>query len=244
MSVLIMCLLAVPAGVLLDAWIARLAREPYLHDADADDDAAPTLKGEAAAVGAAPLADEANMPRALTSAAWYRRVAVVAATVALFALLGWRYDADALHLAIAAAYVSVLIVCTGTDMLAYRVPNIVTYPAILAAITVGMVVPGASVADVWAGGLIIGGTFLVMSIATRGGMGLGDVKLALFVGFALGLGLGIMSLLITAIAGGVIAVLLMLTGLRSRRDPIPYAPFIAMGALFVILVHGTAFTAL
>jgi leader peptidase (prepilin peptidase)/N-methyltransferase len=107
-----------------------------------------------------------------------------------------------------------------------------------------MVMPDASRADVWLGGLITGGTFLAMSIATRGGMGMGDVKLALFIGLALGLALGIMSLLITAIAGGVIAVLLMVTGIRSRRDPIPYAPFLAMGTLFVLLVHGAAFTSI
>jgi leader peptidase (prepilin peptidase)/N-methyltransferase len=96
----------------------------------------------------------------------------------------------------------------------------------------------------WAGGLITGGTFLAMSIATRGGMGMGDVKLAFFVGFALGLSFGIVAMLITAIGGGIIAVLLMLTRIRSRRDPIPYAPFISLGALYVMLMYGTAFVEL
>ena len=72
-------------------------------------------------------------------------------------------------------------------------------------------------------------------------MGMGDVKLAFFVGFALGLSLGVAALLITAIAGGAVALLLLVTRIRDRRDPIPYAPFIAAGALYVVLVHGTAF---
>jgi leader peptidase (prepilin peptidase)/N-methyltransferase len=96
----------------------------------------------------------------------------------------------------------------------------------------------------WAGGLIVGGTFLAMSIATRGGMGMGDVKLAFFVGFALGLVFGVFAMLITAIAGGIIAVLLMVTRIRDRRDPIPYAPFIAIGAAYVMMMQGTAFVEL
>ena len=129
-------------------------------------------------------------------------------------------------------------------MLAYRVPNVITYPAILGAIALGMLMPDASRGDVWMGGLVTGGVFLAMSILTRGGMGLGDVKLAFFTGFALGLTLGIPALLITAISGGVIAVFLMVTRIRGRKDPIPYAPFISLGALYVMLFHGTAFVEL
>ncbi|HET6615170.1 MAG TPA: A24 family peptidase, partial [Dehalococcoidia bacterium] len=159
-------------------------------------------------------------------------------------LVGYRYDADALHVAIVAAYAAVLIVCTGTDVLAYRVPNVVTYPAIVAAITIGLVMPDANNADVLVGGALSGGIFLAMSILTRGGMGMGDVKLAFFTGFALGLTFGVNALLLTAIGGGIIAVVLIVLRLRNRHDPIPYAPFIALGALVVMLLQGTAFAEL
>jgi leader peptidase (prepilin peptidase)/N-methyltransferase len=166
---------------------------------------------------------------------------VVAATAAIFAAVGWRYAGEPLHVAIVAAYAAVLIICTGTDLLAYRVPNVITYPAIIAAITIGLIMSDANNANVLVGGAVTGGTFLAMSIFTRGGMGMGDVKLAFFTGFALGLTLGIGALLITAIGGGVIAVILLVTRIRDRRDPIPYAPFISAGALYVMLVQGTAF---
>jgi leader peptidase (prepilin peptidase)/N-methyltransferase len=83
-----------------------------------------------------------------------------------------------------------------------------------------------------------------MSILTRGGMGMGDVKLAFFTGFALGLTFGVNALLLTAIGGGIIAVVLIVLRLRNRHDPIPYAPFIALGALVVMLLQGTAFAEL
>jgi len=236
-----MALLGFVVGFALDEAIARLAREPYERgEIEEDDlrlksDAGLSLNSETGAL---------DMPLALTTGSTYRRLVVLAATTLLFALAGWRYDTDTAHLLIVAGYLAALIVCTGTDVLAYRVPNVITYPAILAAITIGMVMPDANRADVVAGGLVTGGVFLAMSILTRGGMGLGDVKLAFFTGFALGLTLGIPALLVTAITGGVIAVFLMLTRIRGRKDPIPYAPFIALGAVYVMLMHGTAFTEL
>ncbi len=243
MTVLMMAVIGFALGFVLDELIARLAREPYERgEMDEDgfherDDAAPldTLSSEHGAMA---------MPRALTTASMYRRVIVIAATALIFALIGTQYEGDALHVAIVAGYAAALIVCTGTDVLAYRVPNVITYPAIIAAIVIGLVMSGASNADVLAGGFLTGGTFLAMNIVTRGGMGMGDVKLAFFTGFALGLEYGIGGLVITAIAGGVIAIVLLLTHVRDRRDPIPYAPFIAAGALFIMLTRGTAFVSL
>ncbi len=234
-----MALVGIAAGFVLDGLIARLAREPYERGEVEEDDL--RLKKDPSALELSSETGAFDMPRALTTGSAYRRLVVIAATVLLLGFAGRQYGDDALHLVIIAGYVSALIVCTGTDVLAYRVPNVITYPSILAAIVIGMLMPDASVASVWAGGLITGGTFLAMSIATRGGMGMGDVKLAFFVGFALGLTFGVYAMLITAIAGGVIAVLLMVTRIRDRRDPIPYAPFIAIGAMWVMLMQGTAF---
>jgi leader peptidase (prepilin peptidase)/N-methyltransferase len=238
MTVVLMALVGIAVGFLLDEAIARLAREPYERgEIEEDDlrlkkDPSLALNSEAGAF---------DMPQALTTGSPYRRIVVIAASAALFALAALRYGDEPGNMLIVAAYVAVLVVCTGTDVLAYRVPNVVTYPAIVAAIIIGTAMPDATLRNVWAGGLIVGGTFLAMSIATRGGMGMGDVKLATFVGFALGLVFGVYAMLITAITGGVIAVLLMVTRIRDRKDPIPYAPFIAIGAIWVLMRFGAAF---
>jgi prepilin signal peptidase PulO-like enzyme (type II secretory pathway) len=235
-----MALLGFIAGFLLDEAIARLAREPFERGEIEEED----LRLKADGGLSIELSSETgalDMPKALTTGSVSRRLVVLAATTALFAAAGWRYDGEPLSMLIVAVYISALIICTGTDVLAYRVPNVITYPAILGAILIGSLAPDADRADVWLGGIITGGVFLAMSIVTRGGMGLGDVKLAFFTGFALGLTFAIPALLITAIAGGIIAVLLMVTRVRGRKDPIPYAPFIAMGALYVFLARGTAF---
>jgi leader peptidase (prepilin peptidase)/N-methyltransferase len=168
-------------------------------------------------------------------------VTVVAVTAAAFAVLALEYEGDALHLAIVAAYASAFIICSATDILAYRVPNVVTYPLILASFAVGMTVDGADRTDVLFGGLLFGGLLFVPSILSGGAMGMGDVKLALFVGFALGLAFVVPAMLLMALGGGAAAVFLLVTGVRGRRDPIPYAPFIAAGAFIVMATQGTAF---
>jgi leader peptidase (prepilin peptidase)/N-methyltransferase len=233
-----MALVGIAVGFVLDELIARLAREPFERGEIEEDDL--RLKKDPSLA----LSSEHgafDMPRALTTGSAYRRVAVVAVTALLFAFAARQYGDEPGNMVIIAAYLGALIVCTGTDVLAYRVPNVITYPAVVAAIIVGSLMPDASMPNMLAGGLIVGGTFLAMSIATRGGMGMGDVKLAFFVGFALGLVFGVFAMLITAIAGGIIAVTLMVTRIRDRRDPIPYAPFIAIGAAWVMLTQGAAF---
>lgn len=230
------------AGFAIDAIIARLAREPYERgdDLDGTDDPDTTATLEFGSEAGAMA-----MPRALTSASDVRRVLVVAATTAIWALVATQYGDEPARLPVVAIYASVFIICTGTDLLAYRVPNVVTYPAIVLALAIGMIAPAANRLDVAAGGLVIGGTFFAMAVATRGrGMGMGDVKLALFVGFALGLTIGIKALLVTALLGGAFAVLLMVVRIRKRQDIMPYGPFISAGALAMMLWQGVAFATL
>ena len=236
MTILIMAMFGVVVGFVLDELIARLAREPY-ERGDSDDDVPHALE----------LASETGaleMPRLLTTGAPYRRIIVVLATVAAFAALGHQYQGEDWHLAIVAFYASVLIICTATDLLAYRVPNAVTYPAIIGTFIIGMVVPGTNRLDVVAGGLIFGGLLFVPSFLTGGAMGMGDVKLAFFVGFALGLTFVVPAMLIMAMSGGLAAAILLITRLRGKGDPIPYAPFIAGGAMVAMLMSGTAFVSI
>ncbi len=241
MTIMIMAIIGVIAGFVLDELVARLAREPYERD-DADDDMPqPKQHSNGGQIELASEAGVLEMPRLLTTDATYRRIAIVLVTAGIFALLGRQYQGGDWQLAIVAFYASVLIICTATDILAYRVPNAVTYPAIVGTFIIGMLVPGANRLDVIAGGLIFGGLLFVPSILTGGAMGMGDVKLALFVGFALGLTFVIPAMLIMAMSGGLAAAILLITKLRGKGDPIPYAPFIAGGALVALLIQGSAF---
>ena len=238
MTVVIMAIAGIIVGFAIDAAIARMAREPF-ERGEMDEDDLRLRKSD----GGLELGSEAGsltMPDLLTTQSWLRRAAVVAATAAIFGLLGRQYDHIG-DLPIVAAYAAVLIICTMTDILAYRVPNVVTYPAVLAAVAIGMAMPDANRLNVLAGGIIFGGLLFVPAILTGGAMGMGDVKFAFFVGFALGLTFVVPAMLIMAISGGFAAAVMLVTRLRGRGDPIPYAPFIAGGMLIVMLMQGTAF---
>ena len=240
MTIIIMAIVGMITGFVLDELIARLAREPY-ERGDVEDDIPHGKHSGASPLELSSETGAIEMPRLLTTGSPYRRIAIVLATTAIFALLGRQYHGEDWHLAIVAFYASVLIICTATDILAYRVPNAVTYPAIIGTFIIGMLVPGTNRLDVIAGGLIFGGLLFVPSILTGGAMGMGDVKLAFFVGFALGRTFVVPAMLIMAMSGGLAAAILLITKLRGKGDPIPYAPFIAGGALVAILIQGTAF---
>ena len=68
-------------------------------------------------------------------------------------------------------------------------------------------------------------------------MGFGDVKLAFVLGVWLGLEQGLLCLLLAFIAGGSIGVLLLLTGVKSRKDAIPFGPYLCVSA-WVSLIWG------
>jgi leader peptidase (prepilin peptidase)/N-methyltransferase len=231
-----MALAGFVAGFVLDAIIAKLSREPYEY-VESDDDPQEASAG----FDLASETGSIELPALLDGKSLYRRAAVVLVTMGAFALVGWRYEGDELHLAIVSAYACALIICSATDLLAYRVPNVVTYPFIVAAFAIGMTITGADRLDVLFGGLLFGGLLFVPSLLSGGAMGMGDVKLALFVGFALGLSNVIPAMILMALGGGAAAIFLLVTRVRGRRDPIPYAPFIAAGAFVVMLTEGTAF---
>ena len=89
--------------------------------------------------------------------------------------------------------------------------------------------------SMWIGALAGGGLLLVLAIISRGGMGGGDVKFAAALGFWLGWPGILLGLFIGFVSGGFISLLLLVTGLRGRKDFIPFGPFIALGAWLTLL---------
>lgn len=229
-----------PAGVALSWLVDRLAipfeeGEATVPAAERGDAPVPERPSSLAAE-----AGSLALQRPATDGATLRRVATVVATVVLFAGAGSRYP-EAWQAAIVCAYIAVLLVCTVTDLLVYRVPDLVTYPGMLLALVVGLTVPGSEWERPLIGAAVAGGLLLLPSIITRGQMGMGDVKLATFGGLALGWRLALPALVVMAIAGGLAAAALLIVGRRGRRDAMPYAPYVAIGILVILLTAGTAF---
>lgn len=74
---------------------------------------------------------------------------------------------------------------------------------------------------------------LIIAIVSKGGMGGGDVKLFAVLGFVLGTKLVLLTFFLATLFGALIGVIGMLLGKLSRKKPIPFGPFIALGSLLV-----------
>lgn len=84
------------------------------------------------------------------------------------------------------------------------------------------------------GGLVGGGVIALIIITTKG-MGWGDAELLLVIGLFLGIKSTILTILLSFILGGFIGFMLIALKIKSRKDYIPFGPFISLGALISIL---------
>ena len=88
------------------------------------------------------------------------------------------------------------------------------------------------------GALIAANGLLLVNLINPRGMGMGDVKLALLLGLFLGwlsLGHVALGLFLGFLFGAVGGILLTALGLKTRKDPVPFAPFLAAGTVVAVL---------
>ena len=82
-----------------------------------------------------------------------------------------------------------------------------------------------------------GGLFLLIVLVSRGGMGGGDVTLIAALGFVLGFGKILFVIFISFLLGALISLFLLAAKIKTRKDPIPFGPFIVLG-FFIVLFWG------
>jgi leader peptidase (prepilin peptidase)/N-methyltransferase len=138
--------------------------------------------------------------------------------------------------------VGVLLVCAATDLLAYRVPNAITLPGMALALAASALLSTDDFGDSLLAIGLSAGFFLPMWALTGGGIGLADVKLAIFIAAALGLPAAYSALILGVIAGGLVMAALLIAGVVGRRQVTPYAPFLALSAIGVVFLQGTLLT--
>jgi leader peptidase (prepilin peptidase) / N-methyltransferase len=85
--------------------------------------------------------------------------------------------------------------------------------------------------DSLVGVVLGGGIFLLIIVASRGGMGGGDMKLGAMLGAFLGWKLVLVAILIAILAGGVFAIVVLLLRRKGRKDAVPFGPFLALGGV-------------
>lgn len=139
-----------------------------------------------------------------------------------------------------------------------RIPNWLTGAMAIAAVAVHALAGWKALAIALA--IMAGMTLLGTLVYSRGGIGGGDIKLALAASGLLSYPLFVPFLLYTAVAGGALAVLYLafrpgsrpslsrtivlaaggLQGISAKRETLPYAVAFAMGAILVALSQSVA----
>ena len=135
---------------------------------------------------------------------------------------------------VASFFCAVLVVLSAIDLRHRIVPNRLVLPA---ALIVLVAQTALNPSPEWALGALGAATFLfVAAVAYPAGMGMGDVKLALLLGAMLGrvVSVGLMLGMLAALVPSV--VLLARHGSAARKMGVPFAPFLAIGAIVALFV--------
>ncbi|MSO41869.1 MAG: prepilin peptidase [Solirubrobacterales bacterium] len=126
-----------------------------------------------------------------------------------------------------------LVLCAASisDLRTRLIPDWLTAPAACLVLVCTAIADPAALPERAAAGLGAGGFLLAAALARPEGMGLGDVKLAALIGLYLGASV-VPALLVALLAGSLAgAALWARHGREARGMTIPFAPFLALGAL-------------
>lgn len=161
---------------------------------------------------------------------------LVELSTGLIYLFLYTHYALTLSLLTAMPFAALLICITVIDFQHQIIPDGVN----MAGAIIGML--ALTISDVSAmsglGGACLGGAvMLLIAIVSRGGMGGGDIKMMAWLGLLLGWERTLLALFLSFIIGGLGSLLLMLAGIKKRKDFIPFGPFLAVGG-FTAYVFG------
>ena len=160
----------------------------------------------------------------------------------LFAAVATRFGASwelPAYLVLTAALLAISLI----DLEHFIVPDRITAPLTVSALAL-LGVAALADGNGWRfGRALLGGVaffafLLVLNVMYPKGMGMGDVKLAFSLGLFLGwLGWGQVFLggFLAFLLGAVVGVVLIATKIKSRKDVVPFGPFLALGTMLTIL---------
>lgn len=139
------------------------------------------------------------------------------------------YGAMALLLATA------LVIVTFIDLDHKIIPDAITLPGIVVGGLASSFFTSVGLGNALLGIVLGGGLCLVIAILSRGGMGGGDIKFVAMIGAFLGWRGVCVTLFLGACSGALVGIGLLLLKKKGRKDPLPFGPFLALGALAALL---------
>lgn len=172
-------------------------------------------------------------------------------TAALFFLFAWQLGVQRLLL-IDSVYAAILVQVLAFDLKTRYILDLVMFPSWVIAFGLAFITPWTPILS-WPGpdwrtalfaAIIAGVVFLVLYFGGQlvfgaEAFGFGDVKLAVFIGMATGLSnlRMVHAILYGVFLGGLVAIILLITRIRSLKEAVPYGPFLVAGTLLILLTQ-------
>ena len=152
----------------------------------------------------------------------------------LFWHFGWHW-----MLPVAIAYSGVLIALAVIDLKHQLILNKIVYPVALVAMILNFFVPDLYSLHNFLFGLLGGAVgFLILflpALIYSKGMGWGDVKMAGMIGLMVGFPNVIVAVFGGILLGGLMAIILLATRKKTRKEGIPFGPYLSLATIITIL---------
>lgn len=163
------------------------------------------------------------------------RYLVVESLGGLLYLMGYHQLGLSVHAFAYTLLVTALLIVAFIDLAHLIIPDAVTLPGIVVGVAIGLLPSSIGFANAVAGACLGGGIFLLIVLVYPAGMGGGDVKLIAMIGAFVGWQAVLVTIILSACCGAGSGLTLILLGLKGRRDPVPFGPFLAIGGITAML---------
>lgn len=170
------------------------------------------------------------------------RILLIEALSGLLFLAAWLYFGPGWTAVIVSIYSAFLLCIAFIDLEHKLIPNLVVYPAIVLSLIMIPILHLENWTDFLIGGLIGFGILYLIGNLAPGAMGLGDVKLAVFLGLITGFPGVVVALFFAFVIGGSAAAILLAFKKIGRKDTIAFGPFLVLGG-YIALYFGDLITA-
>lgn len=151
-----------------------------------------------------------------------------------FALCGLHFK-PVLPLALMFVLTSCLILISLIDYKTQIIPDALVGVIAVSGALYNLLYAQQSISDMLLGAAVGFAVMLAIFVISRGVMGGGDVKLSAAVGLWLGVEGTLLFLLLAFIMGGVISLLLLVSGVKSKGEAIPFGPFLCLAAFITVI---------
>ena len=164
----------------------------------------------------------------------------------LYIFLYYQYHLSVQTLVFALLTTALLIV-SCIDFAHTIIPDAITLPGIIVGLGTSLWLTPVGIRNAVLGVILGGGLFLLMAVLSvvilkREGMGGGDIKLIAMLGAFLGWQAVLVTIFLAAVLGASVGLALIFLRRKGRREPLPFGPFLALGALLAMVWGDTIFT--